>query len=90
MTRLDGPLDDYLLAKSKPDNSGNYRRNAERVIRDWVDWTHDELSSYTFGGLDVADLEAYVLHLKHRTNEADGLAASSAYKYYAYVRAFIE
>lgn len=89
MTRLDDPLDDYLLAKSKAGGTGNYRRNAERVLRDWIDWTHEERSTYTFGGLDVADMEAFALHLKRRTNETDGLAASSARKYYAYVRAYI-
>lgn len=87
MARLEAPLDDYLLAKSKAGGTGNYRRNAERVIREWIAWTQDERSTYTFGGLDVADCEAYALHLKQRANSGD-LAASSARKYYDYVRAY--
>lgn len=89
MTRLDDPLDDYLIDKSKAGGSGNYRRNAERVVREWISWTHDERSTYTFGGLDVADLEAYARHLKRRTTAEESLAASSARKYYDYVRAYL-
>ena len=89
MTRLDGPLDDFLTDKSKTNDSGNYRRNVERVVREWVEWTNDERSTYTFVALDVADLEAYARYLKRRTNDTDGLAASSARKYYDYVRAYL-
>ncbi|WP_128478981.1 tyrosine-type recombinase/integrase [Halorussus pelagicus] len=86
---LDEPLDDYLIDKSKGNDSGNYRRNAKRVLERWKDWTSDERSTYTFTALDVDDLEAYARHLKRRTNESDGLAASSARKYFDYVRAYL-
>jgi integrase len=87
--RLDGPLDDYLTDKSKRNDSGNYRRNAERVLQNWLSWAKDDRSTYTFSALDVDDLEAYARRLKRRTNDADGLAASSARKYYDYVRAYL-
>lgn len=86
---LDAPFDDYLTDKSKKNNTGNYRRNAERVLNEWIEWTNDERSTYTFAALDVADLEAYARHLKRRTNDTNGLAASSALKYYDYVRAYL-
>jgi len=85
---LDGPLDDYLTDKSKTNNTGNYRRNAARVVNEWITWTNDNRDTYTFAALDVADLEAYARDLKRRTN-ADQLAASSARRYYAYVRAYL-
>jgi hypothetical protein len=37
-TRLDSALDDYLLAKSKANETGNYRRNAERVLGEFLNW----------------------------------------------------
>ncbi|WP_132060870.1 tyrosine-type recombinase/integrase [Halorussus amylolyticus] len=86
---LDGALDDYLTDKSKGNDSGNYRRNAERVVGEWLSWTHDERSTYTFATLDVDDLEAYARHLKRRTNGPDGIAASTARKYFDYVRAYL-
>ena len=86
---LDAPLDDYLADKSKRNGTGNYRRNAERVLEDWRAWTNDERSTYTFAALDVADLESYARYLKRRTNGKDGLAPSSARKYYDYVRAYL-
>lgn len=87
--RLASALDDYLLVKSKKNGTGNYRRNAERVINEWIDWTKENRTVYTFESLDVADLEAYALHLKRRANDPDGIAASTANKYYDYVRAYL-
>ncbi|UPV76796.1 phage integrase SAM-like domain-containing protein (plasmid) [Halorussus limi] len=86
---LDAPLADYLTDKSKGNDSGNYRRNAERVLREWLSWTRDRRSADTFAALDVDDLEAYARHLKRRTNDADGLAPASARKYFDYVRAYL-
>ncbi|WP_276302642.1 tyrosine-type recombinase/integrase [Halorussus lipolyticus] len=86
---LDAPLADFLTDKSKGNDSGNYRRNAERVVREWISWTLEERGPDSFAALDVDDLEAYARHLKRRTNHSDGLAASSARKYYDYVRAYL-
>lgn len=88
-TPLDEPLSDYLLAKSKRGGSGNYRRNAERVIREWLAWTQDTRDVETFADLDVADLEAYALDLRQQSNEREDFAASTACKYYDYVRAYL-
>jgi integrase len=87
-TRLDSALDDYLLAKSKANETGNYRRNAERVLTEFLDWAQ-ERDVETFEGLDVAALEAYALSLNRRTTGAEGIAATSARKYYDYVRAYL-
>jgi integrase len=87
-TRLDSALDDYLLAKSKANESGNYRRNAERVLSEFLDWA-DEQNIKTFDALDVAALETYALSLNRRTTGKDGIAATTARKYYDYVRAYL-
>lgn len=73
-TRLDSALDDYLLAKSKANESDNYRRNAESVLGEFLEWT-EEQDIETFDALDVADLEAYALSLNRRTTGDDGIAA---------------
>jgi site-specific recombinase XerD len=86
--RLDSALDDYLLAKSKANETGNYRRNAERVLTEFLDWA-EEHGVETFDALDVADLEAYALSLNRRTIGNEGIAATSARKYYDYVRAYL-
>ena len=87
-TRLDSALDDYLLAKSKANQTGNYRRNANRVLTEFLNWA-DEQGVETFEALDVADLEAYALSLNRRTTGDDGIAATTARKYYDYVRAYL-
>ncbi len=35
---LQDGLTQFLTAKSKGDDSGNYRRNARRVTNRWIDW----------------------------------------------------
>ena len=87
-TRLDSALYDYLLAKSKANQTGNYRRNANRVLTEFLNWA-DEQGVETFEALDVADLEAYALSLNRRTTGDDGIAATTARKYYDYVRAYL-
>ena len=87
-TRLDSALDDYLLAKSKANESGNYRRNAERVLNEFLNWAEAQ-GVETFGTLDVANLENYALSLNRRTTGDDGIAATTARKYYDYVRAYL-
>lgn len=87
-TRLDGPLEDYLFAKSKANETGNYRRNAERVLTKFLDWAaqHD---IETFEELGVAALEEYALSLNCHTTRKDGITATTARKYYDYVRAYL-
>ena len=50
--RLDDPFEDYLLAKSKTGGTGNYCRNAARVIQNWIDFTDQHRDVQTFDGLD--------------------------------------
>ena len=87
-THLDSALDDYLLAKSKTNETGNYRRNAERVLGEFLNWAEQQ-GIETVEALDVADLEAYALTLNRRTTGDDGIAATTARKYYDYVRAYL-
>jgi hypothetical protein len=62
-----------LLAKSKTNKTGNYRRNAERVLGEFLDWA-DEQDTETFDTLDAADL-AYALALNRRTPSSGALRA---------------
>lgn len=39
---LDAPLADYFADQSKGNDSGNYQRNAERIVGDWLSWTNEE------------------------------------------------
>jgi integrase len=87
-TRLDSALDDYLLAKSKANETGNYRRNAERVLNEFLGWAEQQ-GIETFDALGVANLEDYALSLNRRTTGEDGIAATTARKYYDYVRAYL-
>jgi site-specific recombinase XerD len=87
-TRLDSALDDYLLAKSKANETGNYRRNAERVLDEFLDWAEAQ-GVETFDALDVATLGDYALSLNRRTTGDDGITATTARKYYDYVRAYL-
>ena len=87
-TRIDQPLDEYLLARSKANGTGNYRRNAERVLETFFDWA-DQQDIETFAELDVAALKNYALSLNRRTSGEDGIAATTARKYYDYIREYL-
>ena len=52
-TCLGGPLNDHLLAKSKANQTGNYRCNAERVLTEFLDWA-EEHGVETFDALAVS------------------------------------
>jgi integrase len=84
-TRFQRARDDFLLDKSKGEDSGTYRRNAEREInrfRDWHTDEHNELS--TFDAIDGRTMRQYARHLT-RQNWTDGTVLT----YYAQVSAFI-
>lgn len=96
----DGPptlqegLAQFLEAKSKGDGSGNYRRNADRVIGGWIDWlSRRQIES--FDQLDGTVLAHYAEHLRRRVaaNQAEstdgGIARSTAWTYYNTVSAFL-
>lgn len=84
--RLPDALDQYVAWTAKKGNSGNYRRNAKREIDNWIEWTQENRSVHTLDGLDVDDLAAYALFLKQRADDEE-IKASTAGKYYDYVRA---
>ncbi|MDL5363231.1 tyrosine-type recombinase/integrase [Halalkalicoccus sp. NIPERK01] len=87
-------LTQFLNAKAKGDDSGNYRRNAKRVITRWIDWLaqRDIESSKQ---LDETVLAHYAEHLRRRVaaNEAEttggGIARSTAWTYYNTISAFL-
>ena len=88
-------LTQFLTAKSKGDDSGNYRRNAKRVITRWIDWLAQR-DIESFEQLDETVLAHYAEHLRRRVaaNEAEttdgGIARSTAWTYYNTVSAFLE
>ena len=99
-TTTEGPptlqegLTQFLEAKAKGDDSGNYRRNAKRVITRWIDWLAQR-DMESFEQLDETILAHYAEHLRRRVaaNEADttdgGIARSTAWTYYNTISAFL-
>ncbi|MFC7009788.1 phage integrase SAM-like domain-containing protein [Halalkalicoccus salilacus] len=87
-------LTQFLKAKAKGDDSGNYRRNAKRVITRWIDWLAQR-DIDDFEQLDETVLAHYAEHLRRRVaaNEAEttdgGIARSTAWTYYNTVSAFL-
>lgn len=87
-------LTQFLEAKAKGDDSGNYRRNAKRVITRWIDWLAQR-DIESFEQLDETVLAHYAEHLRRRVaaNEADttngGIARSTAWTYYNTISAFL-
>lgn len=87
-------LTQFLKAKAKGDDSGNYRRNAKRVITRWIDWL-DQRNIERFEQLDETVLAHYAEHLRRRVaaNEAEttdgGIARSTAWTYYNTISAFL-
>jgi integrase len=87
-------LTQFLTAKSKGDESGNYRRNANRVITRWIDWLEQRDIS-NFEQLDETVLAHYAEHLRRRVaaKEAEttdgGIARSTAWTYYNTISAFL-
>ncbi|MFC7009949.1 tyrosine-type recombinase/integrase [Halalkalicoccus salilacus] len=99
-TTTEGPptlqegLTQFLEAKAKGDDSGNYRRNVKRVITRWIDWLAQR-DIESFAQLDGTVLAHYAEHLRRRiaANEADttngGIARSIAWTYYNTISAFL-
>ena len=61
---LHNGLSQFLKAKSKGDESGNYRRNAIRVISSWIDWL-DQRDIENIEQLDETVLAHYAECLRH-------------------------
>jgi integrase len=91
---LQDGLTQFLKAKSKGNDSGNYRRNANRVISSWIDWL-EQRDIENFEQLDETALAHYAEHLCRRVaaKEAEttdgGIERSTAWTYYNTISAFL-
>ncbi len=79
------PLDDFLLSKSKGgEDSGNYRRNLERCVEDFLEWVEQKKGYVpTFEEIDVQIFRAYSRDMATRD-----LAPGTVRTYYSHVAAY--
>ena len=79
------PLEAFLRSKSKgSEGSGNYQRNLERSVTDFLGWLEQNDSDGTFGSLEERTFRRYA-----RTLTARDLAPGTVRTYYAHVSAYI-
>ncbi|ELY50430.1 tyrosine-type recombinase/integrase [Natronolimnohabitans innermongolicus] len=85
-TPVDEPLEAFLRSKSKGGTeSGNYRRNLERCVEDFLEWLEtDSRSGATFDAIDERTFRRYARELASRD-----LAPGTIRTYYAQVSAYI-
>lgn len=96
-TPVADPLDAFLRSKAKGGaESGNYRRNCERVVRDFLEWlARDGETPVTFDDLDAPTLRRFARALTVHDPTADDslqrreLAAGTVLTYYAQVSAYV-
>lgn len=82
--RIERAIEPFLASKSRGGSeSGNYRRNLERCVTEFVDWMDSE-SAATFDELDTGTFRQYARQLAERD-----LASSTVQTYYANVSAFV-
>ena len=86
---IEDALDAFVRSKQKGADSGNYQRNARRVIQEWISWLADRDESVeTFDQLQVSHMRQYARHLKKQVDDG-GLAGSTAITYWNYIAAFL-
>ena len=68
--------------------TGNYRANVDAQLRTWSDWLRRERGIERIEDVTVLDCRRYAAALKRRARD-EGLAATTAHTYYAYVRSFL-
>ena len=87
--QIEDALSAFVRSKQKGTDSGNYQRNARRVIEEWLTWlsSHED-SVETFDQLQVTHMRQYARYLKERVDEGD-FAGSTAITYWNYISAFL-
>jgi integrase len=96
-TSVADPLDAFLRSKAKGGTeSGNYRRNCERVVQDFLAWlARDGETGVTFADLDAPTLRRFARALATHDPTSDDplrrreLAAGTVLTYYAQVSAYL-
>ena len=95
-TAVGDPLDAFLRSKARGGaESGNYRRNCERVVRDFLGWLDHTTGETTFDDLDARTFRRYARALATYDPESDDplsqreLAAGTVLTYYAQVSAYV-
>ena len=73
--QIEDALEAFVRSKQKGADSGNYQRNARRVIEEWISWlSSQEDSVETFDQLQVTHMRQYARYLKERVDEGPSLA----------------
>lgn len=92
---LGDPLDEFLRSKAKGGSeSGNYRRNCERVVRDFLAWADRTDEVTTFADLDARTFRRFARDLTTVDSESSEplhrreLTAGTVLTYYAQVSAY--
>ncbi|MFC6723852.1 hypothetical protein ACFQE1_05565, partial [Halobium palmae] len=90
------PLAEFLRSKSRGGSeSGNYRRNCERVVREFLAWLDRDTPDATFDALDARTFRRYARDLATRDTESDDplrakeLSPGTVLTYYAQVSAYV-
>ena len=87
--RIEDALKAFVRSKQKGTDSGNYQRNARRVVEEWIGWLADrEEPVKSFDQLQVSHMRQYARRLKERVDEGD-LAGSTAITYWNCISAFL-
>jgi integrase len=86
---IENALEAFVRSKQKGTDSGNYQRNAQSAITEWMTWLADrEDSIESFEQLQVSHMRQYARHLKERVDR-DEIAGSTATTYWNYIAAFL-
>ena len=86
--KIEDALGAFVRSKQKGTDSGNYQRNARRVIEEWIAWlANREESVETFDQPEVSHMRQYARYLE-RVDKGE-LAGSTANTYWNYIAAFL-
>jgi integrase len=86
-------VEEWVQKKTKPGGGGNYAREADRVLKAFIDWTPDSIE--TVGDVSRRTMMRYAEYLHRRADarvadpdDEAGVTGRTAQQYYALVRAF--